>query len=300
FVLESGVYIYGGFAGTETDRDQRDPATNETILSGNIGNDAQYTNNSYHVVVGGDGTTLDGFTVTEGFASGEGDHSRGAGMFNDGVDVTIDNCQFVNNATGDGPNGTSGLPDVPPTAGGDGGHGGAIYNRSSTLLISNTVFQDNTTGRGGTGGSNDLGYSYDSGNGGHGGDGAGICSENTTLELIDCQFIGNTAGNGGSGGSGGDLGSVTGNPGAGGNGGNGAAIYATVSPLTLTRVTIKESQSGKGGNCPESPEDGEGCPGGRGGDGGGLFIQGSAATLENCTISDNSAGAGGNATGSTG
>src|SRR5262249_28276731 len=47
FDLRSGVAIYGGFAGTETDRDQRNFATQITTLSGILG---QPAGNSFHVV----------------------------------------------------------------------------------------------------------------------------------------------------------------------------------------------------------------------------------------------------------
>ena len=72
FQLKNGVAVYGGFAGTETARDQRNPATNVTILSGDIGNDAAdaTATNSYHVVTGATGATLDGFTITAGNANG--------------------------------------------------------------------------------------------------------------------------------------------------------------------------------------------------------------------------------------
>ncbi|WP_343531400.1 gliding motility-associated C-terminal domain-containing protein [Pedobacter sp.] len=75
FVLKKDISIYGGFAGTETSRLQRNFNTNVTILSGNLGDETIDTDNAYHVVVAsGDlGTAkLDGFTVSKGYTSGTG------------------------------------------------------------------------------------------------------------------------------------------------------------------------------------------------------------------------------------
>ena len=71
FQLKSGVALYGGFAGGETRRDQRDAKKNKTILSGDLKGDdgpdfAQNDENSYHVVTARrtDRTAvLDGFII---------------------------------------------------------------------------------------------------------------------------------------------------------------------------------------------------------------------------------------------
>jgi hypothetical protein len=89
FQLKEGVAVFGGFAGTETARDQRDPAANVTILSGDLNGDDDNSNviyneptradNSYHVVTGADNATLDGFTITAGNANGDDPNCHGAG-----------------------------------------------------------------------------------------------------------------------------------------------------------------------------------------------------------------------------
>jgi hypothetical protein len=86
FAIRSGVAVYGGFAGTESARDQRDPGVHRSVLSGDIGGDdvvdahdvtAAATDivgsNSYHVVridAATADTVLDGFTLSGGQADG--------------------------------------------------------------------------------------------------------------------------------------------------------------------------------------------------------------------------------------
>ena len=108
FVLRTGLGVYGGFAGTETLRTQRDWVANVTILSGDIDkNDSQQPiavdigtlsgndNNTYHVVTGATGATLDGFTVTAG--SGVQSTGRGGGILLDHANATLSHLVVTGN-----------------------------------------------------------------------------------------------------------------------------------------------------------------------------------------------------------
>ncbi len=108
FHLPSGVAVYGGFAGDETFRNQRDPVSNLTVLTGDLnGNDQpDGTNtfeNAYHVVTvsaadgAHDGTTLDGFTIRSGNAQGIPPDTTGGGVWIDGGAPTIRNCIIEDN-----------------------------------------------------------------------------------------------------------------------------------------------------------------------------------------------------------
>lgn len=106
FVLVDSVSIYGGFAGNETQRDQRDPAINTTVLSGDIGRDDTFdpylinTANAGHVVVAsgvGQSTVIDGLTIEHGAygpaGTGAGDPLMfGSGIYSIGGSPTINNC----------------------------------------------------------------------------------------------------------------------------------------------------------------------------------------------------------------
>lgn len=85
FHLHPGTGVYGGFAGTESDRDQRDLASRRSVLSGDLGGDditdahgitidadGQVGQNSHRIVLldgsHGPDTVLDGFIITAGKA----------------------------------------------------------------------------------------------------------------------------------------------------------------------------------------------------------------------------------------
>lgn len=71
FQLSSGVAIYGGY--DDQGNGTRNISANETILSGDLGVANDNTDNAYNVVIIAEGTTgvlLDGFTISDGYASG--------------------------------------------------------------------------------------------------------------------------------------------------------------------------------------------------------------------------------------
>jgi hypothetical protein len=132
FQLKNGVALYGGFAGTETARDQRHPVTNVTTLSGDLnGDDVGFTNNFenvYHVVAGADNSTLDGFTVTGGNANDQTGGCPGTrcggGMSNFFSNPTVTNVTFSGNSADYG--------------------GGGMFNNYSNPTVTNVTFKGNS------------------------------------------------------------------------------------------------------------------------------------------------------------
>ena len=114
FELQPGVGLYGGFAGAEAQREQRDWETYITVLSGDLdrndGTDPHHVvtdtvnitgANAYHVVTA-DGVTetavLDGFFITAGRTDGDSPSRRnGAGMFSRDSSATLANLVFSGN-----------------------------------------------------------------------------------------------------------------------------------------------------------------------------------------------------------
>jgi hypothetical protein len=102
FFIPSGTSLYGGFAGTETLLTQRNIATSTTILSGDIGTLNDTSDNCYQVVCCtylSSSTTIDGFTITKGNASGTSPNDYGGGIYNylGNTFLTINNCTITKN-----------------------------------------------------------------------------------------------------------------------------------------------------------------------------------------------------------
>ncbi|MCC6411836.1 MAG: right-handed parallel beta-helix repeat-containing protein [Saprospiraceae bacterium] len=113
FTVQSGVELYGGFAGNETSLAQRNWNVNPTVLSGDLANDdisndldSNRTDNVQHIVtvLNGNPTdraVVDGFTIRNGstsFVTTDPDLSqRGAGILVQ-AKLTVRNCVFRQNS----------------------------------------------------------------------------------------------------------------------------------------------------------------------------------------------------------
>jgi len=142
FVLHEGLTLYGGFRGDEKGRSERDFQANLTILSGDIGHSDDTSDNSFHVVIGADDATFDGFVVRDGQADGRTYDSHGGGMINyrrapqsgprgtaTGYSPVVRNCVFTHNHAREG---------------------GAVYNYDrGTPVFSDCRFVENSADYGG-------------------------------------------------------------------------------------------------------------------------------------------------------
>lgn len=96
FELDTNVAWYGGFGGWETSLAERDWVLHATILSGNIGDPADSTDNSYHLVYGylDDGANVvDGFIIEDGHADGSlSFEDEGGGLSMEDSELLLRNC----------------------------------------------------------------------------------------------------------------------------------------------------------------------------------------------------------------
>jgi hypothetical protein len=164
FRLISGVAIYGGFGGGETNRDQRNPGMHTTILSGDLRGDdplglptyasveTTMADNSYHVVTssGVDASTLlDGLTISGGNAYDAPGTPRGGGMLNQGGSPLIRDVSFQSNAGSYGA-GIANLGGTPTFnrvvfSQNRAANGGGMYNQDSSPQLDDVTFRENLT-----------------------------------------------------------------------------------------------------------------------------------------------------------
>lgn len=154
FTLKAGVYIYGGFNATETDLVERDPETNVTILSGDIGTANVATDNCYHVVFCNVSAILDGFTIRDGYANDSYQNS-GAGVQNQSPSaLVIRNCILTNNFASYSGGALTALPGMTVedcvftdnVVSGSNARGGALgITGLSSMTISGCAFSGNSS-----------------------------------------------------------------------------------------------------------------------------------------------------------
>lgn len=315
FTLVNGVALYGGFAGTETARDQRDWEAHVTVLSGDLdGNDTTDANgvvtntsnitgsNAYHVVTGGGVTetaVLDGFTITGGQANGGAQDMRGSGMYNAGGSPTLTNVTFSGNEAGNGYGDGGGMynqDNSNPTltnvtfSGNEAGDGGGMCNKdNSNPVLTNVTFSDNKADSTGGGMYNDdnskptlTNVTFRSNEAGLGG---GMYNDNNSPRLTNVIFNDNKAIMG----MGGGMYNASSSPTltnvilsdnrASAYIGHGGGMYNANSNLTLINVAFSDNLA--------SASMGSGL-------GGGMYNSGSSLTLTNITFSGNSTDADGN------
>ncbi len=114
-VMKPGVSLYGGFAGTENARDNRDAEIHPTVIDGE---------GVRRCIHGADNAALDGFFIQNGFSGG-----NGGGMYNASVSPAVSHCKFIQNTATE--------------------EGGGMYNASSSPTVTDCLFSGNTAGTGG-------------------------------------------------------------------------------------------------------------------------------------------------------
>lgn len=179
FDFHDQIDVLGGFVGNETSPSQRNP-NNRSILSGNIGDPNDSTDNSKHVSWIYDSfvsMTLDGFVIEDGYS----ENSSGAAVYtHDGL-LTLVNCIFRNNYSA---------------------WGGAVCSTTSSMDFIDCVFENNHGIFGGAyqcwGGTDDRFFNCDFINNTSQQTGGAITAQlNTHIALENCRFFGNEARSGG-------------------------------------------------------------------------------------------------------
>ena len=267
FVLRSKVSIYGGFAGyDDANPDARNVSLYPTILSGDIGVAGTQTDNSYHVVVAtaiNSAITLDGVTITLGYASGAASNQGfGGGMFIDSSPgLTLSNCAFLGNAASSGGgiyNNTSSIifTDCSFTSNTAFSSGGGMYNIASSPSLTNCTFTQNKS----TSTSSNTG-------------GGGIFNSSSWPTLANCQFVSNTSAFHGGG--------------IYNNADSNNTFFSTLTNCVFTSNTARYSGGGMF-NAINSPQLTNCSFNGNSSEtGGGLYNSGSSPKLTNCVLIGN-------------
>ncbi len=213
--LKDGVFIFGGFAGTETSLSQRNISNNPTYIDGDIGVAGDKTDNCYHLMIYVGNYSTTGVTV-DGLVLRNGNATRLAASTNFSEETYI----FANGF--DNP--------IPRRIG-----GGFYVGRGLNNSISNIVFENNECEAFGA-----ALYLY------------GISGLTCTYNVINCYFVNNrlsASSYGAMCSDGGTLNcynSVFYNNSCGSNGGDGVATYLMRTKNKLVNCTFANNQSSTG------------------------------------------------------
>ena len=151
FLINKNLQLKGSYV-PDTDDDPSNDVqdySQPTILSGDVGNTGNTSNNSYHIMLTdalSSAAVVDGFNFSGGNANGSGTFGfsvnsfipkfNGGGMYNLNSRLSISNSTFSGNSAAASNSQVS-------------GNGGAMYNNESSPSITNSTFSGNTTNRDG-------------------------------------------------------------------------------------------------------------------------------------------------------
>ncbi|MEG1643674.1 MAG: sialate O-acetylesterase, partial [Bacteroidales bacterium] len=122
--ISSGLSIYGGFAGDETNLVGRDAKKNRVIVK-QINTTANATNRVFNITA--DNVTIDGITITGGKCDGTTNSTGGGAMIVNGQNFHLNNCVVEDNSA------TAGV-------------GGLMLINSAGAKVENTIFSSNWSG----------------------------------------------------------------------------------------------------------------------------------------------------------
>lgn len=193
--MASGIALYGGFDGAETQRSERDPDTNVTSINAAGQASTAVTMSSIT------NTTIDGFTIVGGAGT------DGGGFYVDTVDATnsiVDCVISGNEASGDGGGlyiagsslTISGCTIIENVASSE---GGGMYIDNCAPTIENTLFTGNSASAAGGGmlsrfGGADPEFNNCTFSGNTASSGGGVyVSNNSTAVFTNCVISGNSA-----------------------------------------------------------------------------------------------------------
>ena len=181
FSIRNNHIIYGGFFGNETSLIQRNLMLNKTILSGNIGNIADSTDNCTSIVKIENQDSLvllDGFDIIQ--SNSDDFSSMGCGVYCSNSNVKLKNLFVHDNKTGY--------------------YGGSLYGSGGKVDISNSFFYNNTTSSSGTINLNNTAGDIQScliynNNADAGFGSGGIAFQNVKGNIVNCVLSGNKGSN---------------------------------------------------------------------------------------------------------